>query len=86
MKDEFDCTFLYFKSTGKWGYEGRGNFPRPPVEGEYYDVDHDAVYRQNNGMPGISSEGKGYTVIIIPDQDCAVSASYPRMLKPEKEV
>ena len=86
MEDEFDCTFLYFKSTGKWEYEGRGNFPRPPVAGEYYEVDHDAVYRQNNGMPGISTDGKYMTVIIIPDQKCTVLTAYPRMLKADKEV
>ena len=83
MKD--DCTFLYFKPSGKWKYEGRGVFPRPPVSGEYYEVDHNAVFRANNGMPGISSDGKSLTLVIVPDEDCTAKFAYPRMLQGENQ-
>jgi hypothetical protein len=78
-----DCRFLYFKPSGKWKYEGRGVFPRPPVPGKYYDVDRTAIMRANRGqMPGITSDAADMFVIVIPDEGCTVETAYPRMLHP----
>ena len=77
-----DCTFQYFKATGKWGYEGRGVFPRPPAGGGYYEVDRAAIAAANNGMPGISGDATHMFVIVLPDEDCDVNTAFPRMLKP----
>jgi hypothetical protein len=74
-----DCTVLYFKPTGKWKYEGRGFFPRAD------NVNHDAIHNANGGMPGISSDGKHFTVVVIPDEDCEAPFAYPRMLIGESE-
>lgn len=76
-----DCTFLYFKPTGKWRYDGRGTFPHR--EG-YYEITHDLIFEENNGMPGISHDGKDLTVIVIPDDDCKSTAAFPRMIKAVK--
>ena len=78
INDMEDCTFLYFKPTGKWKYGGRGTFP--DREG-YYEITHDLIFEENNGMPGIISDGKDLTVIVIPDDDCKSRAAFPRMIK-----
>ena len=75
MTDTSDCTFLYFKPSGKWAYEGRGMFPREPFFG------HDEIYEANSGMPGITSDGKWFTVVVIPDEDCDAPYAFPRMIK-----
>lgn len=31
MTRQEDCTYLYFKESGKWKYEGRGFFPTADV-------------------------------------------------------
>lgn len=81
-----DCSFYYFKPSGKWKYEGRGRFPRPPERGGYYEVDHDAIRRENGSMPGLTegSDAKHMTIVVIPDENCAVATSYPRMIKAER--
>lgn len=81
MRDNNDCTFLYFKPSGKWKYEGRGKFPHPPGE-DYYDVDRAAIQRENGGMPGISTDGSDLVVIVMPDDACDAPLAYPRMLMP----
>lgn len=68
-----DCTFLYFKETGKWKYDGRGIFP----DG---DVTREAIARANGGMPGISGDAKDMVVVVIPDDGCTTGFAYPRML------
>lgn len=82
MTTEHDCTYVYFKPSGKWKYDGRGRFPRPQDDG-WHDVNRDEVMRENGGMPGISSRGSDLVVVIIPDDECNVRSAYPRMLKPE---
>lgn len=77
-----DCSFLYFKPSGKWKYDGRGRFPRPTSTG-WHDVNRDEVIRENGSMPGITSRAADLVVVIIPDDECNVSSAYPRMLKPE---
>lgn len=68
-----DCTFLYFKPSGKWKYGGRGVFPRG-------EVTQETIKAENNGMPGITSDGSGYVLIVIPDENCLASFAYPRLL------
>ena len=75
MTDTSDCTFLYFKPAGKWKYKGRGIFPREPF------FKHDGIYEANNGMPGITGDGKWLTVVVIPDEDCDAPYAFPRMIK-----
>lgn len=76
-----DCTYLYFNPSGKWKYEGRGRFPRPQIDG-WHDVNRAEIIRENDGMPGITSSGEDYVIIIVPDENCNVRSSYPRMLQP----
>lgn len=76
-KDQNDCTYLYFKSSGKWKYSGRGRFPFPSPE-----VDRSAIKRCNDGvMPGIMGDALDMVVIVVPDEDSAAAFAYPRMLK-----
>jgi hypothetical protein len=83
MNEMNDCTYLYFKSSGKWKYDGRGRFPQNPnPDGSWYEVDRDAIVRENGSMPGISYHGNDIVVVIIPDEDCDVTTAYPRMLLP----
>ncbi|MBC7149025.1 MAG: hypothetical protein H5U22_06565 [Rhizobium sp.] len=79
MTDNHDCTYLYFKPSGKWKYEGRGRFPTADV----FSIKREHVIDENSGMPGISSRGEDYFVIIIPDDGCAHPFAYPRMIQPE---
>lgn len=81
-----DCTYLYFKPSGKWKYDGRGRFPRNPnPNGGLYDVDRDAIIRENGSMPGLAQSYRAddLVVVVIPDEDCDCKMAYPRMLKPE---
>jgi hypothetical protein len=71
-----DCTFLYFKPGGKWKYAGRGHFPHT------LEVDREAIKQANGGnMPGISSGGEDYVIVLVPDEDSAAAYAYPRMLR-----
>lgn len=75
-----DCTFLYFKSSGKWKYEGRGVFPPEPFLGR------DDIIRANGGaLPGLR---KGYLaddliIVVCPDDSCEAQYAFPRILLPE---
>jgi hypothetical protein len=77
-----DCDFHYFKASGKWKYSGEGRFPRPTGEG-WYEVDRDAIIRENGGMPGIISRAEDMVVVVAPRDNCDVQTAYPRMLLPE---
>lgn len=73
---KLDCSFYYFKPGGKWKYEGRGVFPHT------LEVDREAIRNANGGkMPGISSGGEDYVIVVIPDDDSAAAYAYPRMLR-----
>jgi hypothetical protein len=76
-----DCTYLYFKPGGKWKYDGRGRFPRPQSEG-WHDVDRSEIMRENQGMPGITSDASDLIVVVVPDESCDVRSAYPRLLHP----
>lgn len=80
-----DATFYYFKPGGKWKYDGRGVFPKPLNPGVYYEVDRDAIIRENGSMPGLveGSRASDFVIIVIPDEDCDVRTAFPRMLHPE---
>lgn len=81
MNDGYDCTYQYFKSGGKWGYEGRGKFP-PQPDG-WRDVNRQAIADANGGeLPGISSMAEDMYVVVLPDEDCSALDAYPRLLKP----
>ena len=77
-----DCTFLYFKPSGKWKYEGRGRFPRPTADG-YHTVNRDEIIRENGSMPGVSTTADDLIVVVVPDEGCDVRSAYPRMLLPD---
>lgn len=79
--DGYDTDFYYFKSTGKWKYEGAGFFPEGPEGGDYYEVNHAAIFEANDGMPGISTDGLDYTILVVPRENCKVKTAYPRLLK-----
>lgn len=79
---DHDCTYLYFKPSGKWKYDGRGRFPRPQDDG-WHDVNRAEILRENGGMPGISGRAEDLVIVIIPDDECDVRSAYPRMLKTE---
>jgi hypothetical protein len=80
--DGTDCEYIFFKPSGKWMYAGRGRFPRPQTEG-YHEIDRDEIIRENGSMPGISTRGSDFIIIINPDEACSVRSAYPRMLQPE---
>jgi hypothetical protein len=74
--ENHDCTYLYFKPGGKWKYAGRGVFPHT------LEVDREAIKHANGGkMPGISSGGEDYIIVLVPDEDSAAAFAYPRMLR-----
>jgi hypothetical protein len=77
-----DCDFYYFKPGGKWKYEGEGRFPRPTHDG-WHEINRDEIIRENGSMPGISSRGSDYVLIVIPRPNCDVRSAYPRMIQPE---
>jgi hypothetical protein len=78
--DDSDCTFEYFKpGSGKWMYSGRGRYPRAK-EGEYLKIDRSAIIKENDGMPGINSNGQSLIVVVLPDDDCEAYASHPTLL------
>ena len=84
MKD--DCTYLYFKPSGKWKYDGRGRFPRNPnTDKSWYNVDRDAIIRENGSLPGLREgyKAQDLVVVVIPDEDCDCAVAYPRMLLAE---
>ncbi len=75
-----DCLFVYFKprfsTTFKWAYSGRGWFP------ETGHVTQGSIKIANDGaMPGISSDGEGLIVVVIPDESRNGPFSFPRMIQ-----
>lgn len=66
------ATYYYFKSTGKWKYEGKGA-DIPLAE---FNLSHDRLRELNGGrMPGITSDGKSYIVVIVND-----NTSFPHLI------
>jgi hypothetical protein len=79
QKKDSDTTYLFFKESGKWKYEGRGWFPKT------WEVDRETIMAANGGrMPGIMSEGADYVIVVIPDEDSEAEFAYPRMIKPTR--
>lgn len=79
IQKDSDTTYLFFKESGKWKYEGRGFFPNT------WDVCRETIMEANGGqMPGISSRGDDYVIVVIPDDDCEAQYCYPRMIKPTR--
>lgn len=79
-----DCEYYYFKAGGKWKYHGKGRFPRPQNDEDWGVVERDEIIRENGSMPGITTRGSDYVIIVIPTDECDVRTAYPRMLKPEE--
>jgi hypothetical protein len=72
--DGYNCTFLYFKRSGKWYEDGRGMLPSEhPLERKH-------IRDLNNGMPGLSSTANSFIVVVVPDDDCNRPNAYPRLL------
>ena len=66
--------YLYFTATGKWKYDGEGESIPTGYVGV---VNHDFLIGLNGGrMPGITTDGKDYTIVIIDE------GTYPRMAIP----
>ncbi len=77
--DQFpDCDFYYYKPRGKWKYHGVGKFPHEDTA--VRPMTHDDIFKANKGMPGISSDGKDMTVVIIPRNYCTAKFAYPRII------
>ncbi len=69
--------YYYFKPTGKWKYDGEGK--SIPESMWAQRLTHDAICELNNGlMPGIITDGKDLTLVIIDDD------SFPRMILAEE--
>ena len=65
--------YYYFKPTGKWKYVGEGK--GIPKSMWAYRLTHDDIRKLNDDkMPGISTDGKDLTLVIIDDD------SFPRMI------
>jgi hypothetical protein len=76
-----DCDFYYFTLRGKWKYHGEGVFPTKTSPDEYLEVNHDTIFKANNGMPGIRSDGKDYTIAVIPKEHCTAPFAYPHLIQ-----
>lgn len=86
MTSKPDCTFLYFKPSGKWMYDGRGVFPPNPIGRGWTPVDRDAIKKANGGeLPGVWT-GDGLIIVVIPDEDCHHAHAFPRMLIPSDDM
>ena len=83
MNTEEDCTYLYFNSSGKWKYEGRGRFPTYFGSG-WQGVSRQTIVEENGRMPGVTGMAEGLVVVVCPDKDCENPFAYPRMLKPTR--
>lgn len=70
------ANYYYFKpNSGKWKYDGEGS--SIPMDG--LKLTHDRIAELNNGsMPGIISDGKDLTIVIIDEE------SFPRMVLAEQ--
>jgi hypothetical protein len=76
-----NCTFHYFKIGGKWYTSARGLFP-PSLPDTYNPVTRQSIMAANGGgMPGLSTTGSNFIVIVIPDEDCDDQQAFPRLLK-----
>lgn len=74
----FDCDFYYFNPRGKWKYHGEGVFPKiESIEA----MTHAEIASENDGMPGISGNGKHFDVVVVPRDHCEHRFAYPRMVK-----
>ena len=72
-----DCTYLYFKPSGKYYAEGIGQFPNT---GE--TINRKVIMDWNdNKMPGIIGEAKEFVIVVIPYYTCESQYAYPRMIK-----
>lgn len=76
-----DCTYTYFKPSGKWYTTGRGRFPRTD------EVNRDTIIAECGEMPGLHERTRAgeFVVVVVPDDDCDAPLAYPRVLKPETE-
>lgn len=81
-KRDGDCTFHYFKASGKWYATGRGLVPRGADGDPYHLVDHTSIRLANEGcMPGLgASNGHEFVVVILPDGDVDQRHCVPVML------
>lgn len=75
-----NATFYIFRETGKYYTEGRGTLPEDafgPTLNHYER--REPILAANGGkMPGLSSSGEGYVIMVVPDED--VSYGWPLML------
>lgn len=73
---KIDCTFIYFKPSGKYYCEGRGQFPNTSNT-----ITHKTIWEWNDGkMPGLIGNGNEFVVVVIPDSDCESDYAYPRLI------
>lgn len=81
---EGNCSFYLFKPSGKWKYEGRGNFPNPDQCEDQFRVSGVDICRANGGtFPGTVCTEKTigyYNIVAIPDEDTDQSNCWPRLI------
>ena len=76
VSGKMSATYYYFKPSGKWKYDGEG--VSIPMDGR--ELTHDRLRELNGGsMPGIVSDGKDFTIVIIDPE------SFPRMIPAERD-
>ncbi len=72
-----DCDYYYFKPTGKWKYHGEGKLPET-----VNNLTREDVINTNGSMPGISTLGEDYLIVVIPKDSCQSQYAYPRLIQP----
>lgn len=81
---EPDCEFIAFKKSGKYYTSGKGFYPTKP-EGGYLDINRWTIAKCNDGrIPGLSSLGGDFTIVVNPLPNCTVETAHPRALLPEE--
>lgn len=66
-----NATFHTFKPSGKWAYSGRGHASKLLFDTFTHNEQRHVILDDNGGsVPGMNGNGVGYTIVVIPDEDC----------------
>ena len=71
-----EAMFYYFRTSGKWYAEGRGKIPMMNATWTRDEL----LFVNNGAMPGLSEEGKGFRIVVIPEIEAVYG--WPQILEP----
>lgn len=83
-----DTTYLYFKTSGKFYAEGKGNWPEDPFgkgpTGSWLFQRHEIKKANGGCLPGLSTNGLDFFIVVIPSKDNEGRTVWPRLIRPEE--